>query len=241
MEDTVKLKHKGNTELIAHRGLSGIETENTNSAFIAAANRSYFGVEGDVQITSDGNFVIIHDNTTGRVADVDYVIKKTPFSVLRDLTLKPKSGQPPRSDLKIPSLEEYISICRRYGKKAVLELKNKMESDKINNIMQTIGKADYLDNTIIISFHLDNLKVIRKNYPNQTAQYISYMCDDKVFKSLLALKLDLDIHFGAADKEIIDKCHKNGIKVNCWTVDNIGDAERLIDYGVDYISTNIIE
>lgn len=241
MKDTVKLKHKKNTKIIAHRGLSGIEKENTNAAFIAAANRSYFGIEADVQVSLDGEFIIIHDKTTRRVADIDYVIEKTPFSVLRELTLKPKRGGQDRNDLKIPSLEEYISICQSYGKKAVLELKNKMEPHQIYEIMKRIKKADYLDDTIMISFSLSNLSALRKNYPNQPAQYISYKLDDKVYRSLLDLKLDLDIHFGAADKEIIDKCHKNGIKVNCWTVDNIGDAERLIDYGVDYISTNILE
>ncbi len=241
MGNTVKLKNKKNTKIIAHRGLSGIEAENTNAAFIAAANRSYFGIEADVQQSLDGAFLIIHDKTTRRVADVDYVVEKTPLSVLRELTLKPKSDKPQRSDLKIPSLEEYISICQSYGKKAVLELKNKMEPHQISEIMRRIKKADYLDNTIIISFYISNLKALRKSYPNQAAQYITYECNEKVFKSLLSLKLDLDIHFGAADKALIDKCHKNGIKVNCWTVDNIGDAERLIDFGVDYISTNILE
>ena len=57
-----------NTSVIAHRGLSGIERENTCPAFIAAGNRSYFGIETDVHVTKDGQFVIIHDETTERVS-----------------------------------------------------------------------------------------------------------------------------------------------------------------------------
>ena len=41
--DTVKII-KGKTKLIAHRGLSGIETENTAAAFVAAGNRDYYGI-----------------------------------------------------------------------------------------------------------------------------------------------------------------------------------------------------
>ena len=58
--DTIKFE-KRQVRMVAHRGLSGIERENTCPAFIAAANRSYYGVETDVHVTQDGQFVILHD------------------------------------------------------------------------------------------------------------------------------------------------------------------------------------
>ena len=51
--------------MIAHRGVSGLERENTCAAFVAAGNRGYFGIETDVHLTADGQYVIIHDDTTG--------------------------------------------------------------------------------------------------------------------------------------------------------------------------------
>ena len=71
--DTVKLQNKGNCEMIAHRGVSGIELENTCAAFVAAGNRSYFGIETDVHRTADGQYVIIHDDTTTRVTGQELV------------------------------------------------------------------------------------------------------------------------------------------------------------------------
>lgn len=50
--DTRKFK-KNSVKVIAHRGLSGIERENTNAAFVAAGNRSYYGIETDVRRTAD--------------------------------------------------------------------------------------------------------------------------------------------------------------------------------------------
>ena len=50
--DTIKIKKK-KVKMIAHRGLSGLERENTCSAFVAAGNRSYFGIETDVHRTAD--------------------------------------------------------------------------------------------------------------------------------------------------------------------------------------------
>ena len=64
--DTIKIETNG-VKMIAHRGLSGIERENTCPAFVAAGNRSYYGVETDVHVTKDGKFVIIHDETTERI------------------------------------------------------------------------------------------------------------------------------------------------------------------------------
>ena len=61
--DTIKID-KNNVKLIAHRGVSGIERENTAAAFVAAGNRSYYGIETDVHVTKDGKFVIIHDDDT---------------------------------------------------------------------------------------------------------------------------------------------------------------------------------
>ena len=64
--NTVKIE-KQNTRLIAHRGVSGIERENTAAAFVAAGNRGYYGIETDVHVTKDGKYIIIHDDDTKRV------------------------------------------------------------------------------------------------------------------------------------------------------------------------------
>ena len=78
--DTIKFK-KGNTLVIAHRGLSGIETENTNAAFVAAGNRSYYGVETDTHITSDGSFVINHDFDLRRVSGENVPVEEVSLAL----------------------------------------------------------------------------------------------------------------------------------------------------------------
>ena len=54
-------------------------------------------------------------------------------------------------------------------------------------------------------------------------------------------KLDLDIYYKALTAEHVKALHEAGIEVNCWTVDQPEDAEKLIGYGVDYITSNILE
>ena len=92
--------------MIAHRGVSGLELENTCAAFVAAGNRSYFGIETDVHVTADGKFIIIHDSNTQRVATEAMVAEESTFEVLRGIRLKEADGTL-RCDLRLPSLEEY--------------------------------------------------------------------------------------------------------------------------------------
>jgi len=42
-------------KLIAHRGFNRYETENTCAAFVAAGNRSHFGIETDIHVTATGS------------------------------------------------------------------------------------------------------------------------------------------------------------------------------------------
>ena len=83
--NTVKLANKNNVKMVAHRGVSGIEPENTNAAFIAAGNRSYFGVETDVRRTADGQFILLHDDHTERMGIDKLYPEQSTYETLRAL------------------------------------------------------------------------------------------------------------------------------------------------------------
>lgn len=241
MLNTVKIENKNGTQFIAHRGLSGLELENTISAFVAAGNRSYIGIETDVHVTRDGKFVVYHDDATERLCDEDLKIGETDYNTIKGLTLKPQKNRTVGSDFKIPDLKDYLSICASYDKIAVLELKERMTPEHIAQIYAEVEKYYDPEKMIFISFSLQNLIDLRQQQPNANIQYLVQSFNDDILNKLKEFKLDLDIGYWVCSKEVIDTCHENGIKVNCWTVDNPGDAERLIDYGVDYITTNILE
>ena len=90
--DTIKI-NKGNALMVAHRGVSKLEKENSMPAFVAAGNRSYFGVETDVHRTADGKYVVIHDGNTGRVAPLDIEIEKSTYDTIRGVMLNDIDGK----------------------------------------------------------------------------------------------------------------------------------------------------
>lgn len=238
--NTIKIDKK-NVKMIAHRGVSGLERENTNAAFVAAGNRTYFGIETDIHKTVDGNFIIIHDDTTARVAIDDMVVEKSTFQTLRSLQLTDRDGTRSRSDLRLPTLDEYININKKYEKYAVLELKNAFEEQEVLDICARIDELGYMDRTVFISFAYDNLVYLRRKYPNAIAQFLTSKYESGLIERLKAWNLDLDIKYTALTEDIIKELHDEGITVNCWTVDDPEKAEELVSWGIDMITTNILE
>lgn len=240
--DTIKINKK-QAKLVAHRGLSGIERENTNAAFVAAGNRSYFGIETDIHKTTDGQFVILHDEETWRVTNgaCNINVEQNPYQAVADLCLPDLEGRI-RGDLKLPLLSEYIRICKQYEKVCVLELKNAFEREDIVQIIDMIQEEGYLENVIFISFVLENCIVLRELLPNQPIQWLfGEEITEKVVETLCKYHLELDIDYTKLSKEWITKLHEHGILVNGWTCNDAAIAEQLIKDGIDFITTNILE
>lgn len=241
--DTIKIE-KGSVKMIAHRGVSGLERENTNPAFVAAGNRSYFGVETDVHKTADGRYIIIHDETTSRVTRgaVNINVEESPYDAVRDLVLPDKDGNTVRQDIRVPLLGEYVHICKKYDKTCVLELKNAFSREEIREIIAIIREYGYLDKVIFISFVLENCLTLRELLPQQPVQWLTEKeLTEEQEEVLCSHRLGLDSYYKVLNRGVIDRLHAAGLEVNCWTVDDPQWAADLIAMGVDYITSNILE
>ena len=238
--NTRKFEKKG-TKVIAHRGLSGIEVENTCSAFVAAGNRSYYGIETDIHRTADGKFILGHDDNLKRIAGEEIYLEKTSLKVLQSVVLYDKDGTKGREDLRPCTLENYLSIVKKYEKHAILELKSEFTDEEIAKIIDIVKSYDYLENVTFISFIYENLTKVKRILPNQSAQYLFWKVTDEEIARLVRDKIDVDVWCKELTREQIEACHKAGLTVNCWTVDEIADGERFAEWGIDYITSNILE
>ena len=240
MKDTIKFDKK-NVRMVAHRGVSNLEPENSCAAFVAAGNRSYFGIETDVHVTADGRFVIMHDDNTLRTTGADMVIEESEYADIKALQLLGYDKESTRADLRVPDLTDYIRICKHYGKTAVLELKNPMREEHIHGIIGEIRGVGYLENVIFISFALENCLTLRKLLPEQPIQYLVTKVEDGLLETLKENNFDVDIYHKYLTEEHVKMFHDNGIRVNVWTCNTEGLGDKLADMGVDFITTNILE
>ena len=123
----------------------------------------------------------------------------------------------------------------------MLELKNDMGKDHISEIIECIKKLGYLDKTIFISFKWNNLICVKEYFSEAEVQFLVDKCDEELIKLLFESHIDIDIFYEVLSKELVDKLHSNGIKINCWTVDSPEEALRMTEFGVDFITSNILE
>lgn len=227
-------------KLIAHRGLSGLEIENTASAFIAAGKRSYYGIEADVRKTADGKFVICHDDTLERVAGESVEVETSTLEKLLEVKLLDRNGKE-KTDERLATLEEFISICKEYGKAAILELKSSFCDEEIAAIIDIIEELEYIESVTFISFSYSNLLAVRKILPEQKVQYLFSEVTDEVIEMLINDGIDASIGFTSLRRRDVKRLHEAGLEVGCWTLDYRILAGYAALIGVDYITTNILE
>ena len=79
--------------MVAHRGVSGLELENTCPAFVAAGVKSYFGIETDVHATIDGKYIIVHDDDLKRIAGLDMIVRESNYDDLRAVRQRELRGR----------------------------------------------------------------------------------------------------------------------------------------------------
>ena len=242
--NTVKID-KDNIKMIAHRGLSALERENTCPAFVAAGNRSYWGIETDIHVTADGKFVVIHDETPERVSNGAWTlnVEESTQAQLQQVLLPDLDGSTHRPDIRLPFLEDYIAICKKYEKKAVLELKNLFQPDDIARVVEELRRLEYLEDTVFISFQWDNCAELRRLLPHHKIQYLlgAAGVTEESLQKMIDYRMDLDVRGDKLTREIVDRMHAAGLEVNVWTIDKPEHAEIMKYLGVDYITTNILE
>lgn len=110
-----------NTKVWAHRGASGYAPENTLEAFELAAKQKADGVELDVQLSKDGELVVIHDEIIDRVTDGKGKVKD--YTVRELKSFKANQTHPEYANSVIPTLAEVYDLLKPTGLEINVELK----------------------------------------------------------------------------------------------------------------------
>lgn len=220
----------------AHRGASGLAPENTMSAMLRAIQEKSDLAELDVQETSDGVIILLHDNTLLRTAGLEKNIWEMDFASLDGIDVgawfKPEfRGEP------IPTLEAVIDSVQ--GKmKLNIELKmNGHEKMLEERVLKIIEDKDFEDQCIVTSFKFEAIDKVKALNPKIKAGYIFSKMQEEtdVFSANVDL---LSVNYKILNLEFVEKAHARNKEVHVWTVDDPDEMKRLIDLGVDSIITN---
>jgi len=234
-------------EIIAHRGASHDAPENTLAAWILGWEQGADAGELDIQLSQDGQVVVLHDSTTQRTAGLDKLLAAQTLSELRLLDAGSWKG-PRWIGEKIPTLTEALSTIPM-GKKMFIELKRGPEI--LPALEQVLKKSELLpEQLILMSFSYETMQLTKHRFPaNPCYWLVPYKEDPRTHKiptneeliehvraaGLDGLNLDFRFPFDAA---FVTKVKAAGLKIYTWTIDDPHVARQLQQAGVNGITTN---
>lgn len=230
-----------NVHLTAHRGLSAVAPENTLDAFRLAAKENYYALECDVHCTTDGKWVIIHDYNMRSMTERRGDVKNFSYEELKTVKFNNGANIDEYPEARMCTVEEYLDICREFGKRAMIEVKDK-RVEKVESLYKIICDYGIEDSVILISFHPEILREFRRISPDMELWYLmGKITEEKVDE---CIKNKFGTAFNAnrnlKNEKMIKKAHENGVTTACWTVDTKETLNIMLKNGVKYITTNAI-
>ena len=116
---------------------------------------------------------------------------------------------------------------------------NSLQRDVLLN--HKLKSYEYEAFVTFISFVYENIVKIKEQYPEAKCEFLFDNPEDAPIEKLLRDGFNVDIWEKSLTRELVEEYHKAGITVNCWTVNDKERGEELASFGVDYITTNILE
>lgn len=158
-------KNKAMPKIWAHRGCCTLYPENTLEAFIAAAELDGItGIELDIQLTSDGEMVVFHDENLRRVTHIDRNVRGCTLAEIKNIAIPANDGK----YCSIPTLEEVLVMMKPYcesrGILINIELKTSVIrydgiESKAYEIVRKYGMEQYI---VWSSFLAESVDIIKK-------------------------------------------------------------------------------
>ena len=227
--------------LAAHRGMNELAPENTLPAFELAGQYGYYGLEFDLQLTKDGIWVVCHEDNLERMTNGKGNISEKSFEYVRSLSITDGTNVAEYPDLKLPTLEEALDVCRKYGMVPYIEIKAGSE-EELDGLVQLITASGFAENCRIISSTKSAVEYIKKAYPQFAVWFVSYFCLDGDLDFALEAGLDgVSWNVMFFKEEMLEKLNGTGLTLSFWTVDTAENAEKFAAYGSrDFTTNNLI-
>jgi glycerophosphoryl diester phosphodiesterase len=233
--------------VVAHRGASAYEPENTIAAFEAALAAGADAVEFDVRMSRDGHAMVMHDASVDRTTDGRGLVRDLTLLELKRLRIRSPSGEP----AEIPTLAETLAMLS--GRAGVdVEIKNlpgepDHDPDRepaVEATLLALEDAAFVGAVLVSSFNPRSLARAREL--NAAVPTGLLTLEAMPTKDAVALAkgeghgwvLPAVAGVLAAGEPLVARAHAAGLRLGTWIVDDPGTAARLSSWGLDAVATN---
>lgn len=228
------------TKIFAHRGASAYAPENTVEAFALAMEQGADGIELDVQMTKDGQVVVIHDETIDRVSDGTGAVRDYTLEELKKFHFS--NHMENYENAVIPTLKEVLDLIKSSSMLLNIELKTGIYwyPNLEEKTMELVKEAGMEDRVIYSSFNHYSIKKILEMNPHAECAFLYsdvILNVDKYAKNAGVCGLHPAVyHLKMA--EFLKEYQESGLKVRVWTVNKKEDMEKFIKADLEAVITN---
>ncbi|MBS4178866.1 glycerophosphodiester phosphodiesterase [Lederbergia citrea] len=233
------------TKIFGHRGSMGSLPENTLLGFRHALECGVDGIEPDVQLTKDGEVVVIHDETIDRTTDGTGYVKDFTLNELRQFSAGVTFSTFELFDEaewkleRIPTLEEVLHLISPFQIELNIELKTTLFPYEgiEEKVLKIVNQFDYADKVIYSSFHLPSILKLKKIEPNVK---IAWLLEEELIRpSEYVQSLELEGLHLHKDLLLKDRISADDFSIRVWTVNDEKEIEQLLNKNnIDVIMTD---
>lgn len=236
-----ELRSPGESAFIAaHRGDRSDAPENTLPAFQSAFNSGFAYVETDLQLTRDGQVVLMHDTTVDRTTNGTGSVANKTLDELRKLDAGSWYDEQFRGTL-VPTLAEFLDLLADSDSRALLELKGDWTPEEVRSMIAEIFPRGVQNRVSFASFSKISLAslsevaaafpriVLRKTLPKDPVALVQKYTASAIMTRTEELE---------QRPEVVEEMHDAGLGVLLYTLNDRESWAEALALGVDGIATD---
>jgi len=228
---------------IAHRGAAGTRPELTLPAFARALELDVDMIELDVQLTRDGQLVVLHDRQLGRTVAATGAVRERTLAELQGLDAGTWFDAR-WAAARVPSLDEVLALTAGRAELNV-EIKSPPPDwdATAEALLALLEQRGRLGGTIISSFDIGGLAAVRAGSPAARLGVLWHNAElEPMWRAAAALAADaVHPHWGLVDAALIAAARAQRRRVIVWTVNDPDAIAAMAEIGVDGIISDFPE
>ncbi|MFH8939087.1 glycerophosphodiester phosphodiesterase [Streptomyces griseosporeus] len=217
-----------NVTAVAHRGDPYRVRENTLDSLLSALRLGADAVEIDVRLTRDGVPVLLHDDTLKRLWEHDRPLLSLSADEVRGLT----GGG-------VPTLAEALTATE--GSRVMLDLPGTPDVRAARRVVDAVREAGAQDRVYYCAGAPAMLAVRAADPAAEIALTWTTLAPPRPALLDVVRPRWLNYRFSLVDRALAERVHRDGRLLSVWTPDTRRSLRRLLDLGVDSITTNRID
>ncbi|POX44636.1 glycerophosphodiester phosphodiesterase [Streptomyces sp. Ru71] len=210
---------------IGHRGVMGVEPENTLRSFTAAERAGLDAIELDLHLSKDGALVVMHDERVDRTTDGSGAIAEHTLAELRSLD----AGLGER----VPVFEEVLDAVRAPLQAEIKDVR------AARVLAEVLRERDLTDRVEVISFHADAITEVARLVPGvRTALVAEHYGPEVVEHAVGAGAATVCLDIQRLTLEVVRRAREAGLRVFSWVVNTPQDLRLAHALELDGVTTD---